>query len=157
MKYRLPQMAVRAKDSSISRTQTTMQRISILENFRPEYHGRKDQGDQDGAGGFQAADQAGLFAHFRAPGLLCQADIPVLPLDIGNIPQGQRHRVGNPVADTDAAEGGGELAGVGGADKQQHDGNGAGVFQDYIQVVEQLLRRDHIGPRDLKQHRPAPI
>ena len=55
--------------------------------------GGENQGNQNGAGGFQPVYQAGLFAHFRTPGLLGQGDVPVFPLDIGDIPQGQRHGV----------------------------------------------------------------
>ena len=51
---------------------------------------------------------------------------------------------------TDFIQGSGKLRGVGGADKQQHNGNGAGVFQHHIQVIKQLFHRQGIRPGDVQ-------
>ena len=64
-------------------------------------HGAQDQRDENGTGSLQALDQADLFAHLYAPGLLGQGDLPVLPLDIRDVAQGQGHGIADPVADAD--------------------------------------------------------
>ena len=102
-------------------------------------------------------DEAGFFAHLHAAGLLGQTDVVVLPLDVRDVAQGQGYRVADAVADTDAVQGGGKFRGVGGAHEQQHNGDGAGVFQHHIQVVEQLLRRQRIPSRQGQQHRAAAV
>ena len=81
----------------------------------------------------------------------------IFPLNVGDIPQRQRHGIADTVADTDTVEGGGKLRRIGGADEQKHDGNGAGVLEHHIQMIKQLLRRDGIAADALQQHRAGAI
>ena len=128
----------------------------VGDGFNP-LHGGQNQGDKNGAGSLQPVNEAGFPAHLRASSLLSLGNIPILPLDIRNIAQSQSHRIADSVADTNPVQRGRKFRGVGGAHEQQHNGNGAGIFQNHIEVIEQLLGGQTVGPGDGKEHRFAPV
>ena len=81
----------------------------------------------------------------------------VLPLNVRDIAQRQRHGIGDGVFHADPVQGGGKLTGVGGADKEQHDGDGGQVFQHQIEMIKQLLLCEHIVPAQTQQHMLRPV
>ena len=81
----------------------------------------------------------------------------VLPLNVRDVAQRQRHGISNGIFHADAVQGGRKLTGVGGADKEQHNGDSGQVFQHQIEMIKQLLLCDHIVPAQTQQHIFCPV
>ena len=76
----------------------------------------------------------------------------VLPLNVRYVAQGQSHGIGNGILHADPVQRGRKLAGIGSADKKQHNGDGGKVFQQQIEVIKQLFLGDRIVSAQAEQH-----
>ena len=77
----------------------------------------------------------------------------ILALNVRDVAKRQRDGIRNFVAHADAVERRGKLARVRRGDKQNDHRDRRQILEQQIEVVEQLLLRDHIRPRDGKEHR----
>ena len=84
--------------------------------------------DDDQQGVLEAVGEFCLVGQIQSAGLLGQADIVVIPLDVGEVAQGQGDGEGGLVIDAQSVERGGKLAGVGG---QQED-DPQGMTEAYL-------------------------
>ena len=101
--------------------------------------------------------QLDLLAQLHASGLLGGGNVAVVPLNVGDMAQRQRHGIADAVAHAHGVQAGRELAGVGGGDKEQRNGQGHEVFQGNVEVVEQLLPGQVIGPEQVAEHHPSAV
>ena len=98
-----------------------------------------------------------LFAQLHAAGLLGLADAVVVALDIGDVAQGNGHRIADLIRDADAVQAGSKLAGVGGRDEEDGHRQGHEILQRDVAHIEQLLRRQVIPPEQVAEHRAGAV
>ena len=97
------------------------------------------------------------FAQLHAAGLLGLADAVVVALDIGDVAQGNGHRISDLIRDADAVQAGSKLAGVGGRDEEDGHRQGHKIFQADVDHIEQLFRCQVIPPEQVAEHRAGAV
>lgn len=112
----------------------------------------KDEGRQDGKGVFQPPVELLLFGHIQSPRLLGPGDVAKFPLDVRNIPEREGNGIGDPVADPDPVQRGGEFARVGRYHEKEGGGDHGEIFQGNIELVKQLFRGHVVPSAQFQQH-----
>ena len=117
----------------------------------------QDERQQDVDRVLHPLEEGLLFAQLHAAGLLGLADAVVVALDIGDVAQGNGHRIADLIRDADAVQAGSKLAGVGGRDKEDGHRQGHKIFQADVDHVEQLFRCQVIPPEQVAEHRAGAV
>lgn len=116
----------------------TAQIHGVADEFN-SVEGRKYEGDDDQQGIFKAVGKFCLVRQIQSAGLLGQADITIIALNIREVAQGQRDGKSSLVVHPNPVQGGGEFAGVGGKQKDDSEGNDRRIFEELGNLVENLL------------------
>ena len=98
-----------------------------------------------------------LLAHFNAAGLLRLRDIVVFALDIRDIPERERNRIGNRIFHTEPVQRSCKLTGLCGTDKQQDDRDRSEILKHKVQVIKKLFFRDDISAAESEEHMLCPV
>ena len=117
----------------------------------------QDERQQDVDGVFEPLEEGFLSAKLHAAGLLGLADAVVVALDIGDVAQGNGHRISDLIRDADAVQAGRKLAGVGGRDEQDGHGQGHEILERDVAHIKQLLSRQVIPPEQVAEHRAGAV